>query len=341
MTRRAAFGLAALAGLALSGCARDFDAAAIRDAAASTATFDLRLGDAYLALAEAERAEEDWADAQAFAERAVLAFAGEAPAPEIVEARRLAPDFAAGAALIREEFLTLRAGGSEILAASATADAQAAFDCWLQEAEEGHQAGDIAACKAMLDAALKTLRDNRNAAIFVLLPDERDPAGGSSILVEQAGATATLDEPGAAATVGPAAPPKAVGVLNARQIDALFAEALTAEPAPPVRFVLYFISGTSELTPESKALLPEAQRVAAGRPAPRIDVVGHTDRVGGAETNTRLARERASAVGEQLSAVGVPQNAIRATSFGEADNAVPTADGVAEPKNRRVEILVR
>ncbi|MEQ9124024.1 MAG: OmpA family protein, partial [Alphaproteobacteria bacterium] len=107
------------------------------------------------------------------------------------------------------------------------------------------------------------------------------------------------------------------------------------------RFVLYFVSGTTELTAESQAELPEVERTAADRVAPRVDVIGHSDRVGAAPLNALLSRDRAQSVADLLVGVGVPAAAIRVDSFGEADNAVPTADGVAEPLNRRVEIVVR
>jgi OOP family OmpA-OmpF porin len=45
---------------------------------------------------------------------------------------------------------------------------------------------------------------------------------------------------------------------------------------------------------------------------------------------------RAALIGRGLA----PEN-VRAISRGKRAPAVPTADGVAEPRNRRVEILVR
>jgi outer membrane protein OmpA-like peptidoglycan-associated protein len=46
-------------------------------------------------------------------------------------------------------------------------------------------------------------------------------------------------------------------------------------------------------------------------------------------------------VARALIAQGVPKNAIKRTQHGETQPAVPTDDGVKEPKNRRVEIIVR
>ncbi len=326
-------------GLLLAGCAGDFDTAKIRAEATATAKFPQALGKAYLALAEAERAEADWQDANVFVERARLAFAGAPPQPEAPSERDLPPAIATQADAIRAELAAFHANGVTIFAAEAAAEAQAAYDCWLQEAEEGHQPADIDLCKARLDAALDLLRASGARAIFVLLPS--DDGHQSAIVVSNDAASITLDTPGAAAVVGTAAAPQAAGVLTETELKALFADALAAKPPAPVRFVLYFETGTSILTPASAAELPHVQALAAARVAPRVDVVGHSDRVGAADVNARLSRVRAQAVADLLVAAGVPLEAVSVGSFGEADNAVPTADGVAEPRNRRVEVLVR
>jgi outer membrane protein OmpA-like peptidoglycan-associated protein len=39
--------------------------------------------------------------------------------------------------------------------------------------------------------------------------------------------------------------------------------------------------------------------------------------------------------------LGVPRNEIVIQAFGESRPLVPTADGVREPQNRRVEIVLR
>lgn len=341
MWRRGRTPAVMLFGVMLASCASDFDSAAIRGNVKTESAFDLRLAENYLALAETERAEEDYRDAMIFAERAALAFEGKPPALEAVDARGLPDAVAVAASAVRAEVAQLQAAGSEILAAEAAADAQAAYECWLQEAEEGHQESDINACVAQLDAALAILRANSQAAIFVLLAEDGPDEKPTAIEVVANGGSTVLDAPGQAARVGQGGTPAPVGALAPRQINALFGEALAVTPARPTRYVLYFLTGGSELTPESAALLPDVRNAAATRPAARVDVVGHTDRVGSSALNTRLARGRANAVAALLVEAGLPAGSVRATSFGERDNAIPTADGVPEPRNRRVELLVR
>jgi outer membrane protein OmpA-like peptidoglycan-associated protein len=70
----------------------------------------------------------------------------------------------------------------------------------------------------------------------------------------------------------------------------------------------------------------------------QIQVTGYTDRSGSPGYNQRLSERRASAVAGALASLGVPREQMAVSGRGENDNRVPTADGVREPQNRRVEI---
>jgi outer membrane protein OmpA-like peptidoglycan-associated protein len=74
---------------------------------------------------------------------------------------------------------------------------------------------------------------------------------------------------------------------------------------------------------------------------PEIAVVGHTDTMGTAGSNIELGLRRANAIRSVLIDAGVDAALIEATSHGEADLLVKTADEVPEPRNRRVDITVR
>ena len=79
----------------------------------------------------------------------------------------------------------------------------------------------------------------------------------------------------------------------------------------------------------------------ARRPVPELVVIGHTDRVGRAEANDELSLRRAEAVRAMLVRAGIPAAQIETAGRGEREPLLPTADEVAEPLNRRVEINVR
>ncbi|MCH2396367.1 OmpA family protein, partial [Oceanibaculum sp.] len=70
-------------------------------------------------------------------------------------------------------------------------------------------------------------------------------------------------------------------------------------------------------------------------------LIGHADRSGPAADNMALSQRRASSVQTALTADGVTAGQISSEARGETDPLVPTADGVREPQNRRVEIIFR
>jgi outer membrane protein OmpA-like peptidoglycan-associated protein len=149
-----------------------------------------------------------------------------------------------------------------------------------------------------------------------------------------------LDKPYASALVeGP-------GMVTESTYDAElakqdFADVLAVLPGEPAKFLLYFLEGKDELTPESEE---EVEKIFAGlatRPAPEILVIGHTDAVGAGQFNDKLSLQRAERVRAELIRRGIPEDNIAVEGRGKREPLVTTADGVAEPKNRRVEINVR
>ena len=122
---------------------------------------------------------------------------------------------------------------------------------------------------------------------------------------------------------------------------ARFGPALAAQPARATTFTLYFIEGKDEFTEESRSVVDRILSDIASRPVPDVLVVGHTDAVGSDQFNDALGQQRAETVRAALMRLGIPAADIHALSRGKRALAVPTADGVAEPRNRRVVIIVR
>ena len=69
-------------------------------------------------------------------------------------------------------------------------------------------------------------------------------------------------------------------------------------------------------------------------------LTGHADRSGPVAYNQRLSERRADAVKARLIREGIPAGQIVTIGRGETQPMVPTADGVREPQNRRVEIVL-
>ena len=120
-----------------------------------------------------------------------------------------------------------------------------------------------------------------------------------------------------------------------------FGPALAAQPARATKFTLYFVEGKDTLTDESKQLVETSLAEIARRPVPDVLVVGHTDLVGSHASNDALSRQRAELIRNELIRLGVDTRNIEVVARGKRDPIVLTADGVAEPRNRRVEVVVR
>ncbi len=324
--------------IGLSGCALDFDADAIRADRPDASPFARALGGYLLTLAIAERERSDWPDALAYAARADAAFAGAPPPPLAPSARRLTEaDAAVASAMLTAIEAAFKAGG-KLIAPQDMAHAQAGYECWLEEVEEGHQPADIAACKAALDDAMGGLARLDRSALFVLLP--QSDGRPSAITIDTGAGAAVVDRPNAAAFAVAGKAPMALGPVSSVEIQEVFAAAAAAKPPPVLRFILYFVTGTDDLTADSAVMLQDVLKSFANRPAPRAAVVGHTDRVGAADLNRKLALTRAEAIANALTAAGMPRDAVSIASNGEDAPLVPTADDVAEARNRRVEVLI-
>ncbi len=171
----------------------------------------------------------------------------------------------------------------------------------------------------------------------VLLPDAQGK--DTAVLVRQDGGELLLDKPYAAAELTSKGPLK--GSSSAEQVQAQFGSALAARPLAPQQFTLYFVEGKDEFTDESKRAFDNVFAEIANRPVPDVLVIGHTDRVGTDAFNDALSRQRAEVVRRALVARGLAADNIVVVGRGEREPIVLTADGVAEARNRRVEILVR
>jgi outer membrane protein OmpA-like peptidoglycan-associated protein len=190
---------------------------------------------------------------------------------------------------------------------------------------------------ALLLAALLAACASRPQGTVVLLPDAQGK--DTAVLVRQDGGELLLDQAYAAAELTSRGPLKASS--SAAQVQAQFGAALAARPLPPLQFTLYFVEGKDEFTDESKRAFDGVFAEIARRPVPDLLVIGHTDRAGTDAFNDALSRQRAEVVRRALVARGLTAENIIVVGRGEREPIVATADGVAEARNRRVEILVR
>jgi outer membrane protein OmpA-like peptidoglycan-associated protein len=175
--------------------------------------------------------------------------------------------------------------------------------------------------------------------MFVLLPDQDGKVGSIEIVNDQG--SLVVDKPGEGAVVAGSGKPQAAPAMSEAEIKATFGAALAAEPLQPQSFLLYFKTDSFELTNGSAALLQPILEAINKTQSRDISVIGHTDRAGSKEYNFTLSTKRAESVRDLLVEKGVDPAIIRVSSHGEGNPLVPTADSVQEPKNRRVEVVIR
>jgi len=114
---------------------------------------------------------------------------------------------------------------------------------------------------------------------------------------------------------------------------------VVAPATMPRSYLVFFDFNKSDLSPQAVSIVNAAAANAAPAKVTQLTVTGHTDTVGSDAYNMRLSRRRAESVAAQLEKDGIPSSEISIVAKGKRDLLVPTADGVKEPQNRRVQIV--
>lgn len=276
----------------------------LRYATPNADPYQAALASGYQQLAEEKLAAYNWDDSERFADKGLLAAYGRDIAPE----DPLTWHVEGGELIALNE-----ARGQLIEALTATkttqpnqaATAMVRYDRWLSLAANNLESDDT---RAAHEAFGKSL-----AAIQV-------------VQAAEPGTQAPTSEP------QPALPEP-------------LAPTATAAPAPAKPkldiTVLYFPFDQASLGASAKtAINGIVDKIHAAAASAQVTINGHTDRAGTDAYNLDLSERRARYVKNALAKAGIPDSRMQALGFGESDPAVPTADGVREPKNRRVEIFV-
>ncbi len=177
-------------------------------------------------------------------------------------------------------------------------------------------------------------------SMVVLIPDPDGNVG--QVVVTNEGGQQVLDDTNQSVQItDQETTPSEITILSDDEIRATFSEALAAQPLLPVKFILYFLQDSNELTDESTAVLPQIIQTIQKRGATEIVISGHTDTFGENEYNYVLALYRAKVLRDILVSNGAVLSNITVTSHGEGNPLIKTEDNVAEPRNRRVEVVIK
>jgi len=120
-------------------------------------------------------------------------------------------------------------------------------------------------------------------------------------------------------------------------------QAVQPPPPPPEArtYLVFFDWDRADLSARARQIVAEAAAASTKVQTTTIEVNGYTDLSGTAAYNQKLSVRRATSVEAELVRDGVPRNEISIHGYGESNPLVPTAKGVREPQNRRVEIILK
>ncbi len=272
---------------------------------ASGTAFMNALYEGYVALSQDRDADFDLLDTEHFNHKARRAARRSSTMPDELMDRILRPadmgDLRSALAQLRNVYDR----GSRTLAPDVSATAQVSFDCWI-EAAEGISLGWATNAGARQDD-IDRCKGEFDAAISKLesmsyyrLTEFRKPPSG-------------MPAP------APAAPQLA---------------------AAPETFIVYFDWDSDAVDGSGGRVIDNAVAAADSLGIADFSITGHADRSGPEDYNLNLSLRRADNVKAALIARGVEEGGISVAGRGEANPAIATDDGVREPANRRVEIIL-
>ena len=197
--------------------------------------------------------------------------------------------------------------GARTVGPDLSATAQVSYDCWIEAAEGANPAHGVASHAAWRQDDVDRCRAEFEAAMATLesmtyfrLTEFRKPPSGMAM-------------------PAPAAPQVA---------------------AAPETFIVYFAWDSDSVDGAGGRVIDGAVAAADSLGIADFSITGHADRSGPEDYNLNLSLRRADNVKAALVARGVKEGGISVASRGEAQPAITTDDGVREPANRRVEIIL-
>jgi OOP family OmpA-OmpF porin len=212
------------------------------------------------------------------------------------------PDLRAGLVRLR----TAYDRGGRTIAPELAATAQVSFDCWIEAAEGTNP-----------DVGLRTHSGWRQEDV------ERCRGQFEKAMSDLEGVTYFRLTEFRKPAGSPAAP-----------------EPVPQIAAAPEPFIVYFAFDSSAVDAAGNRVIDDAVATADDLGIADFTITGHADCSGAEDYNLELSRRRADTVRSALISRGVKEGGISVAGRGEAEPAVPTADGVREPANRRVEIIL-
>jgi len=259
----------------------------------------------YEALSQDRGDAFDWIDAEHFNHKARRAARRSSAMPDAIMDRKLRdddiPSLSAALARIRDAYDR----GGRTIAPELSATVQVSYDCWIEAAEGRNPETGWASESAARQDDIDRCRGAFDAAMSKL----------------EALANYRLTE-------------------FRKPAHSMAMPAVPQVAAAPETFIVYFDWDTAAVDRSGDRVIDEAVTAANSLGIADFSITGHADRSGSDVYNLNLSLRRADNVKAALIARGVDEAGISVAGRGEAEPAIVTDDGVREPANRRVEIIL-
>lgn len=191
----------------------------------------------------------------------------------------------------------------------------------------------------LISIALLTTGCAYNKVTVCLLHEE---GKSSSIEVYNKNGSQIIDKENYLTTVSSSGEsPKPPKQVSQEYINALYSSALKSLPSAPDKFILYFEKDSSDIMSESKNKLPLILESIKKRKSVNISIIGHIDTAGTLKDSYELSLSQAKTISEYLLKNGVNNNSLHIEYHGKENPLIPTGNNIDEPRNRRIEVIIR
>ena len=135
--------------------------------------------------------------------------------------------------------------------------------------------------------------------------------------------------------------PKVNKIISKEEMRAEFNNLYSAIPKKPIVYIVYFKSGSLELTEKSKDIFNRALETIKEHSPCAVDIIGHTDTVGLSKINMKISLNRANFIKSIIQKKRLNIVSLVAKGYGDKILLVKTKKNVAEERNRNVEIFIK
>jgi OOP family OmpA-OmpF porin len=103
---------------------------------------------------------------------------------------------------------------------------------------------------------------------------------------------------------------------------------------------IFFEYAKADLKPESYPELMRVVKFMNDNPLVAIEIGGHTDSIGNAQSNLALSKARAESVEQYIVKAGVPESRVTAKGYGKSRPLASNSNEEGRQQNRRVEFTI-